>query len=128
MFDRLGTNPTQFVGTIAFAAAAIACGFAARHRSSRDGRAWMAFALINCLFLMEILIGFRHRIHNLADSILIADGKYGDRGPLQEILILSFAAVACILTTLVLFRLRFATGCVRMAATLSVAVLALFAI
>jgi hypothetical protein len=88
----------------------------------------MVLALINCLFLMEILFGFRHRIHNLANSILLADGKYGDRGPLQEILILSLAAIACALATLVLFRFRFATGGVRMAASVSVAVLALFAI
>ena len=128
MLDRLGTNPTQFVGTIAFAGATIACLIAARHPSARDGRAWMVLALINSLFLMEIIFGFRHRIHNLADSILIADGKYGDRGPLQEILILSFATIAFILATLVLFRFRFATGGGRMAASISIAVLALFAI
>jgi hypothetical protein len=59
---------------------------------------------------------------------LIADGKYGNRGPLQEILILSLAAIACVLATLVLFRFRFATRGVRVAASISVAVLALFAI
>jgi hypothetical protein len=128
MLDRLGTNPTQFVGTMAFAGATVACLIAARHPGVRDGRAWMVLALINCLFLMEIFFGFRHRIHNLANSILMAEGKYGDRGSLQEILILSLAAIACVLATLVLFRFRFATGDVRMAASISVAVLALFAI
>src|SRR5258708_9112969 len=128
MLDRVGINPTQFVGTIAFGGAAIACLIAARQRNTPDGRAWMVLALINCLFLVEILIGFRHRIHNLANSILIADGKYGDRGSLQEILILSLAAIACVLATLVLFQFRFATSGVRMVASISVAVLALFAI
>jgi len=128
MLDRFGTNPTQFVGTIAFGGAAIACLVAARQRRTPDGRAWIVLALINCLFVVEILIGFRHRIHNLGNSILIADGKYGDRGSLQESLIWSLAAIACALATLVLFRLRFATGGVRMAGSISVAVLALFAI
>lgn len=101
MLDRLGISPTQIVGTMAFGAAAIAC-LAARRRNT--GRAWIVLALINCLFLVEILIGFRHQIHSLANSILIADGKYGDRAPLQKILILSLLAIACLLATLVLFR------------------------
>jgi hypothetical protein len=128
MLDRLGTNPTQFVGIIAFAAATIACLIAARHPSARDGQAWIVLALINCLFLMEVFFGFRHRIHNFGNSILMANGKYGDRGPLQEILILSFATIAFILATLVLFWSRSASGGWRMAASTSIAVLALFAI
>jgi hypothetical protein len=122
MLDRLGINPTQFVGTIAFAGATIACLIAARHPRPRDGRAWMVLALINCLLLVEILVGFCHRIHHFANSILIADGKYGNREPLQEILILSLAAIACVLATLVLFRFRFATRGVRVAASISVGV------
>ena len=106
----------------------MACLIASRHPIARERRVWTVLALINCLFLGEILIGFRHRIHNLADSILMAVGKYDDRGPLQEILIFSIVAVSCALAALALFRLRFYAVGTRLATGISLAVLALFVI
>jgi hypothetical protein len=128
MLDRLGTNPTQLVGVIAFGGATIACLFATFRRDARDGGVWFVIALINSVFLLEILMGFRHRIHDVGSSILMADGTYGNRGPLQEIVIFLLAATAVVVATIILTQCRFATTSGRLAASVSIAVLALFAI
>jgi len=88
----------------------------------------MALALINCLFLIEIFVGLRHRVHDFAVSILIADGEYGHRGPSQEIIIALFAVVGLSLAVFILFWNQSAGGAARIGASIAVAVLALFAI
>ena len=107
MINRLGTNPTQFLGMIAFAAATVACLVAAYRPASRDRRAWMFLALINGVFLIEVFFGFRHRIHDMANSFLTSEGTYSARVPLQKALISVVATVAFVLVTFMV-RSRFA--------------------
>jgi hypothetical protein len=128
MFDRFGTNPTQLIGILSFAAATIACLRATRYPWLPDARAWKVLAFVNCLFLIEIFVGLRHRTHDIANRILMAEGKYAQRGPVQEIIILSLAAIAVILAVLVLFRYQAAGRAARVAISITIAVLALFAI
>jgi hypothetical protein len=128
MLDLLGNNPTQLLGTFAFAGATAACLFSMRRPSVRDGRVWTFLALINCLFLIEMLFGLRYRLHDFATSVLIADGKYGGRGALQAVLIFSLMAVAFGLAIFVALRLRSSTAGERIAASIGIAVLALFAV
>jgi hypothetical protein len=127
MINRLGTNPTQFLGMIAFAAAAAACLVAAYRPTARDRRAWMFLALINGVFLIEVFFGFRHRIHDMANSILTAQGTYGDRASLQRILILVVALLAFALACCVVWP-RFTNVGSKLAASTGIAILALFAI
>jgi hypothetical protein len=127
MLDRFGTNPTQVTGLLSFAAATIACVIAARHSSWRDARVWQVLVFINGLFLMEIFIGLRHRIHDYLAALLMAEGEYGQRRGMQEFIIIWLATIALICVTLFLFSHRLA-GTVRIAVSLTIALLALFAI
>jgi hypothetical protein len=127
MINRLSTNPTQLLGMIAFTAATVACLIAAYRAAARDRRAWMVLALINGLFLIEVFFGFRHRIHDMANSILIAQGTYGDRASLQRVLALVVALLAFALASFVVWS-RFTNVDFKLAASTSIATLALFTI
>jgi hypothetical protein len=128
MLDRLGTNPTQFVGTLAFGGAAVACLIAAGRPRFGDKRAWKILALIYCLLTIEVLVGFRHSLHDLCAHIFEIEQGYSSRGPVQELLTLFLAVVAIILTGFVLFLFRFDASGARIATMVALAVLALFAI
>ena len=127
MINLLGTNPTQLLGMIAFTAATVACLVAAYRPTARDRRAWMVLALINGVFLMEVFFGFRHRIHDMAQSILIAQGTYGDRASLQRVLVPVVVLLAFGLAFFVVWS-RFTNVDFKLAASTSIAILALFAI
>jgi hypothetical protein len=127
MLDRFGTNPTQLTGLLSFAAATMACLIAARRSLGRNARIWQLLAFINGLFLIEIFIGLRHRVHNYVDALLMAEGQYGHRREMQEPTIIGLATLALLCATLLLFSRRL-TGAVRTAASLTIALLALFAI
>jgi hypothetical protein len=128
MLDRFGTNPTQLVGILTFAATTIACLAAMRRSGLRDARVWKLLAVMNCLFLFEIFVGSRHRIHDHVVALLMAEGEYGQRRGTQEFIIICLATMALICLTLFLFSHRFAGSAVRIAACLTIIVLALFAI
>jgi hypothetical protein len=128
MLNRFDTNPTQLVGILAFAAATIACLVASKRSRLYDGRTWMTLAFVNCLCLVEIFIGLRHRIHAMGVSILMANDKYGQRDPMQEIVIFLFAAVALVCVVLILYWYKTAGPAVRVATSITIAVLALFSI
>jgi hypothetical protein len=127
MLDRFGINPTQLAGLLSFGAATTACVIAAGRSSWRDARAWQVLALINGLFLIEIFIGLRHRIHDYLVALLMAEGEYGQRRGMQEFIIIGLATIALIFATLLSFSRRLAAS-VRIAASLTIALLALFAI
>jgi hypothetical protein len=93
MLDNIGTNPTQLIGILAFAAASIACFLSARRLGLQDDRIWMLLAFIHLLFAIEIWVGFRHRVHGLVVSILIEYGAYSQRSSVQETLILVSALI-----------------------------------
>jgi hypothetical protein len=128
MLDRFGTNPTQLTGLLSFAAATIACLIAARRSTWRDTRAWQVLAFMNGLFLVEIFIGSRHRIHDYVVALLMLEGGYGQRRGMQEFIIICLATIALICVALFLFSRSLAGGAVRIVASLTIAVLALFAI
>jgi len=127
MLDQFGTNLTQLTGLLSFAAATMACIFAARRSISRDARIWQLLAIMNGLFFIEILIGLRHRVHNYVDALLMAQGQYGERRWMQESMIIGLATIAIICVVPLLFSRRLAGGA-RLAASLTIALLALFAI
>jgi hypothetical protein len=128
MLDRFGINPTQMIGLLSFAAAATSCAIAARRSTRGDARAWQVLVFINSLFLIETVIGVRHRIHDYVDALLIAEGEYGQRHGMQEFIIIGLATIALISATLLLFSRRLTGGAVRVAVSLTIALVALFAI
>lgn len=124
MLDRFGTNPTQLVGVVSFAAATIACFFAAHRSALRDAPTWRTLAIVNCLFLIEIFSGFQFRIHALVDPVV----GYAQRSSLQERFDISIVIIALIILALFLVR-RNRTGVdARIAASITIVLLALFAI
>jgi hypothetical protein len=127
MLDRFNINPTQLAGLLSFTAATISCLVAAR-RSVFEKRVWNLLAFINSLFALETVIGLRHRVHNIAVSILIAQGHYADRQPLQEMMVISLATLALLLATLFLISQQVTGSATRVAASVTIALLALFAI
>jgi len=128
MLDRFGTNPTQLIGLLSFAAATIACLIAAWQSDLRDAPTWKLLALINCLFLIEILSGFRHRIHDLVDAFMEANGWYTQRRGVQEFIDISLATIALIFMAFFLFRRHAAGRGARAAASITVGLLAVFAV
>ena len=129
MLDRFGTNSTQLTGLLSFAAATIACLIAARHSDSRDAPTWRLLALMNGLFLIEIFSGFRHRMHDLVKAMLMAEGLYAHmHGWIQEIIDILIAIIAIIFVTLLLFWRQVAGGAARVAVSVTIVVVALFAI
>jgi hypothetical protein len=128
MLDRFVINPTQLAGLLSFAAATIACAIAARRSGWRDARAWQLLVFINGLFLVETLVGLRHRIHDYLAALLMAEGEYDQRGGMQEFIIIWLAAIALISVMLFLFSRLLAGRAVRLAVSLTIALLALFAI
>ncbi len=129
MLDRFSTNPTELTGLLSFAAATIACLIATRPSGSPDTHIWKVLALINCLFLIEVRVGLRYRINELVITLLKTEGLYAQlHGSSQEIIILSIATIALVFVTLLLFWRQVAGGTARVAASITIAVLALFAI
>jgi hypothetical protein len=128
MLERFNTNPTQLTGLLAFAAATIACLIAAQRSGSRDVPIWRLLAVVNCLLLIEIFSGFRFLIHDFADAVLIASGRYAQRKGTQEGIIVVLAIIALIFMALFLFGRHAASRAVRAAASITIALLTLFAI
>jgi hypothetical protein len=129
MFDRLSINPTQLTGLLSFAAATIACSIAAWRSGSRDASTWRLLALINCLFLMETFSGLRYDIHNRVKAMLTAEDLYSQiHGRTQEIINILIAIIALIFATLLLFWRQVAGGAARVAVSITIVVVGLFAI
>jgi hypothetical protein len=102
MIEALHTNPTQLIGLLAFACAAIACARTAR---ARHERAWWWLCAACSGFVLEVAIGLRHRTHDLVDALLQAEGSYASRAPVQ-IGLLAVALVLSAGTLLWLMRAR----------------------
>jgi hypothetical protein len=129
IFERFSTYPSDLVGLLAFSAATIACLIAARRSGLRDARTWNVLALINCLFVIEIYFGSRYRITELAITRLKTEDLYPQlHGWFQETIIIAIAAMAIIFITLFLFWRLVAGAAARVAASITIAVLALFVI
>ena len=129
MLNQFSANPTQLTGLLSFAAATIACLIAAWRSGSREASTWKLLALMNCLFLIEIFSGWRFFIHNLVKAMLTAEGLYAQiHGWIQEILDILIAIIALIVVTLLLFWRQVAGGAARVAVSMTIVVVALFAI
>ena len=129
MLDRFSTNLTQLTGLLSFAATTVSCLIAARRSGSRDASTWRLLALINCLLLIETISGLRYHIHNLVKAMLEAEGLYAQmHGWIQEIIDISIAIIALIFVTLFLFWRKVAGGAARVAVSMTIVVVALFAI
>ncbi len=127
MLGGFGINLTQLTGLLCFAAAILACAIAARRSDRRDARVWWGLAFVNSLFLVEVYIGLRHRIHDHFVARLMADGEYGQRRGMQEFIIILLATMALICGGLFVFSRRLG-GAVRAAASLTIALAMLFAV
>jgi len=128
MLERFNTNPTQLTGLLSFAVSTIACFIASRRSETGDVRAWRSLTLINGLFFFEILIGLRFYIHDRVNFILIAKGWYLQRSWIQESIDISLAAIALVFVVLFMFLRRPAGNEARIAAGLTIALVALFAV
>ena len=128
MLDRFGINPTQLTGLLSFVAAATACVIAALRSTWPNARVWQVLGFINGMFLIEIFLGFRHRIHDYLAALLMAEGEYDQRGGMQEFIIIWLATIALISVMLFLFSRLLAGRAVRTAVSLTIALLTLFAI
>lgn len=96
MFNLIGTNPTQVIGVLVFTAAALACSGAARRTSGRAAAVWKALMVLQFVFVAEVVFGLRHRIHDLVDAMLQAQGWYWQRQPVQQALVLATAGLAAL--------------------------------
>ena len=129
IFERFSTYPSDLVGLLAFFAATIACLIAARRSGLRDARTWNVLALINCLFVIEIYFGSRYRINALTRTLLKTAGLYSQmHGVFQKTIIIVIVAMALIFVALFLFWRPVSSGAARVAASITIAVLALFVI
>lgn len=127
MLDQFGTNPTQLIGVLSFALTTIAC-LLATYRS-RDARTWKVLALLNALFFVEIIVGLRFRVLDLARTHLQEKGLYLQlHGEDQAVVIVALMAAAVILVLLLLFLPRVAGPAARVGTSLTILLLALFAI
>jgi len=124
MTEALHTNPTQLIGLLAFACAAIAC---ARTALARRERPWWWLCAACSGFVLEVTVGLRHRTHDLVDALLQAEGSYASRAPLQ-IGLLAIALVLSAGTLLWLIRARGADANVKAATVGCAAALWLFLI
>src|SRR6476620_5824984 len=114
LLSRFSAYPSDLIGLLSFAIAAIACLVAARRAAVRDARAWYFLALMNCLFVIEIYFGSRYRITELTKTVLAKEQLYGKlHGWFQEITIV---AVVVILVAVILFVWRIAGTAARVAA------------
>ena len=125
MLDRFNTNPTQLTGLLSFTAATIACLIAARRSGPRDAPTWKLLGLMNCLFLIETFSELRYQIENIMIAILKANDWYAQRREVQgsiDVLL----ATAFIFIALFLFWRHAAGRGARVAASMTIAVLAIF--
>jgi hypothetical protein len=129
MLDRLVPNSTELTGLLSFAASTIACLIAGRRFGLPSARTWKVLAFMNCLFLIEIFFGFRFRIAEFARAVLKTDRLYTQlHGRNQETLIITIITVALVVAILLLFWRGIGGGAARIAASLTLAVLVLFAV
>jgi hypothetical protein len=128
MFDRLGINPTQLTGLLSFAAAAASCLIAARRSAARNARVWQVLGFMNGMLFVEVLAGSRHRIHDYVNALLKAEVEYGQRREMQKPIIILLATTALICVMAFLLSRRPDGAAVRIAASLVIALLALFSI
>jgi H+/Cl- antiporter ClcA len=127
MLDRFGTNPTQLLGILSFSLTTLACSLAALR--SPDARIWKVLTFVNALFIVEIIVGFRFRILDWARALLQDRGEYRQlHGKDQGMAIVALVAAAAIAMLLFLLLRRVARPAARVGASLTIVLLALFAI
>jgi hypothetical protein len=80
------------------------------------------------MFLIEVLAGLRHRIHDFVNALLMAEGEYSQRRGMQEFIIIGLTTIALICVPVFLFSRRLGGGALRIAASLTIVLLTLFAI
>lgn len=126
MLDLFGTNPTQLLGILSFSLTTVTCLLAARR--SPDARIWKVLTFVNALFLIEIIVGYRFRVLDWAIALLQERGEYQQlHGEDQAVAILALA-VASVAMVVFLLLFRIARPAARVGASLTIVVLALFAI
>jgi hypothetical protein len=127
LLENWGTNPTQLLGLVAFASAAIAC-ICTKKDSPTERQAWIALAITNAAFFVEIVFGVRHNLHGVAVTLLTSVGLYRNRTDLQYGLILASAAIPIMAALIFLFFRRLQNSRLIIATFSSFSVLTLFAI
>jgi len=127
MSSLAGTNPTQILGVLVFAVAAAACALAAKRTRGPAATAWKLLAVLQLLFVAEIVLGLRHQIHGGVDAFLQDRGWYAQRQPVQ-LGLLAVAAVAGAAALFALLKWCRSHRAAAPAALASFAVLLLFAL
>ena len=83
IFGAMSIDATQWVGMAGFAVAAFWCARAARNGS----KGWWILAGLITLLIVEIVAGWRYRLHDVVDAFLIHRGWYESRSPWQMAMI-----------------------------------------
>ncbi len=82
--DGLSIDGTQIVGMAGLAFATFSCAQRSRFKTARtDAAHWRILAVITALLVMEIVVGWRYRVHDLADMLLLNQSVYEARRPWQ---------------------------------------------
>jgi hypothetical protein len=110
IFGAVSIDATQWVGMTGFAVAALLCARAARHGSPN----WWILAGLNALLVVEIVAGWRYRIHDFANALLLNQGLYEARRPWQVAMIL--VAVVALLSAGLVVRSRIQSAALASAA------------
>jgi hypothetical protein len=127
MSSLADTNPTQITGVLAFAVAAIVCALAARRSRGRAASVWKLLAVLQIVFVVEIVLGLRHLIHGGVDAVLQDRGWYAQRQPVQ-LGLLAVTLVAGIAALVAVLRWCRSHRAVAPAVLASCAVVGLFAL
>jgi hypothetical protein len=127
IFDRLGTNPTQVVGALSFAMTTLACLNASRSSTSREARVWKVLSFVNAFFLLEVIVKFRFLVLEFARATLRQEGLYDElHGRIQEIVVVTIATAALLLTILFLLWRPIPGGAARLATSMTVIIFTSF--
>jgi hypothetical protein len=128
MPDRLGLNPTQIVGVLAFLGATLASSVAVARSRATEARGWVLLACLNGLFAVEAMAGFRHRIHDFAAHAATLEGAYATRATGQTVIIAAVAAGLIAGIGMILKSMASQTWPVRAAGVIAAALVGLFAV
>ena len=87
MLERFNPNPTMVAGVLSLTMAAVVCLLTSRRVQSSESRTWAVLATVNILLAIEVLVGLRHQLHDLANGELAAQGWYGQKLFVQQTLV-----------------------------------------
>ena len=128
ILERFSTYPSDLVGLLSFTLATVACAIAARRSERHESLTWNLLGFVNFLFVVEIYFGSRYRITEFTKTLLTKENVYIQlHGWFQQATIIVVTTTLGVFAFVIVLRV-IARNSTRAAATITIAVLALFAI